>query len=256
MRLYAIEVLPRMIERIAVVWYEDITIANVKLPYLESSESMCSIKPLYLKKERAHQDQDDPPVALVLLDNKSVLFVINYLNASTGQGNSYMSMYLDKGNSTAISYQRSNMFSVQSLAYPSTVGLPNALEPTFWINAKPIETSDSVLIEMLLSSGKILQTLNLTILLGAADVTISTKLTFVYSGPGIMPGPNRLPLLFGYKDGGSNYVTAMELSGSGKANIVWKIPTQEAIGQISTVDRPNNSLMVVSTAAGVHAYQL
>ncbi len=311
-RLYAIDIRTTISQRIVIVWYMDISLDGYSIPYLSNSRTVCTSSSLGPAETPHSSVSLSEPPSRVMVQDGTVVASINLCGSSTCTPAGYSSkLFLVKDLGSGYQLLSEDSFSgdVTCLAcldihdvMEKDDGLPDTLQerqskedllqakPHFWLLNSDTRHQTTLLEERDTSDGEVTRQVVLGKLLETKQVTVTTKLTIVYSNlqSAELPCISKLPcveehasvLLLGVSisNGSSstaeiesgnpsqvssspNYILALDISDGQTIKLLWRLPlppSEPAVGQIATVDvdRSEETIMVVTTSLGIYAYQL
>lgn len=289
LRLFAIEITRTITERIKVVWQYDLMV-NGLIPYmyLNTSETMCTLVPpapgvrngAAAKKS---ETQNIGNISNVMVERGHIIASVNLLGLGSFQESLLLSV-TNNGSGCALNFMKPLTGFIQSLSYSSTdPGRVRQQEGlTFWVSRIDLLHSDTLLEERDCLTGILSTLVDLNQILQSSSTVTSTKLTLLQIGQektsklqfgsqnlaspsATALSVNRssiLPLIVGVvSDSTDNVVLALDVSSkSPNATLLWKLPLSvtdgAAVGQITTVNRAEDSLMIVTTPVRINAYLL
>ena len=252
LRMYAIELRDDAVVRIYIAWHYDFTMPNVTLPYLNSSETLCTVEP----SEEQESDQSREPLVHITTDDHSDHFtvVFNYREPTVdctkkdcqrGTSNvSQMMIFEDLGESTrlVLSEEFTNPF--QALAY-NTSG-------AFWTVIFDVDSRQSFLQQYSFQSGSEMSIINITKLLSleSKQFNITSELTYLYTS-----GASH-PLVFcALVENTESLLIAVDASDQ---KLLWTVEmdSEACVGQITSVDGAKDSFLIVTTLSHMFVYSL
>lgn len=295
LRVYAISVLSTEINRIRFDWFYDEVISNISIPYLNDKETVCNVRPIPGDAEDGLDLQtvgadfedkltavDSEPVAHVTTIADTVFVLFNYypdISEHTANGSksarltpcmkSNILVIQDLKENYSVKYMKEFKQPFQAVGFDSPSPdrewkLPGRRmskqqeEDSVWIAFNDLQVKQALLMQLGVSNDTVLSTINVSGLLGAKTVRITSKMSFLYHQESLRSQKQAVsPLVFCVLvDSSKAYVVAMDVSdGSGKS--LWLLDVGKiCVGQISTVDRAQDSLLVVSDTTGISVYLL
>lgn len=286
LRLFAIEITRTITERIKVVWQYDLMV-NGLIPYmyLNTSETMCTLAPGVRigTAAKKSETQNIGNISNVMVEGGNIIASVNLLGLGSSQESLLLSV-TDNGSGYALNFMNPLTGFIQSLSYSSThPGRARQQEGLrFWVSRIDMLHSDTLLEERDCLTGILSTLVDLNQILQSSGTVTSTKLTLLQIGQektsklqfgsqnlaspsATALSVNRssiLPLIVGVvSDSTDNVVVALDVSSkSPNATLLWKLPLSvtdgAAVGQITTVNRAEDSLMIVTTPVRINAYLL
>ena len=284
LRLFAISVRDSEIYRIKIEWFHDMILPGVSIPYIHSSETVCSTRPPPGDTDDDFGENVDDadfvgkkfvglePIADVAVETDLVIIVFNYYTDSfKGTANESMQSQEHKSNvlvvkdlntNYSVKYTKKFELPFQSVAVDgSTPNYGNRISKPgdrVWIAFYDSHVNQSVLMSLRIATGAVMSNINVSNLLGAKIAIVTSKMTFLHHQQSSSNANMINPLVFGVLvDGSQSVVIAVDVS-TESARVLWSLDQGEhpCVGQISTVDRVRDSLLVVSNTAGVSVYLL
>ena len=280
MRLYGIDVTGSIAYRIQVVWHYDFTLPAASIPYTKSNITMCKLSYPTDPSTPDHEDIFGNATMLpagVLVQSDVVLATVNYIDTQSGDSHCLLLATTDLGKNYSVNFSKHVIQSCHGMAYNSAGATTYALDTGFsnnkqllvWVNVfDPVIKGSSLLLTDMYS-GEIIKNVSLSLLMGKEIVNITSQMLIAdlylgnstahsvtsasYGEPGITP----VPLIFGITDGyGEASIVAVNLL---DLTVIWTLPLpkgHQVMGQISTVDRLRDSLMVFTDQLGVYFFQI
>ena len=277
MRLYAIDVTGEMAYRIHMTWYYDFTLPSASIPYTKSQVTNCTIfyPPNSLTPD--HKDNSENVTMLpadILVQGDAVLATLNYVDTKSGDSHCLFLAVSNLGKNYSINFSKDTVQHCHGMAYNSEKstlyaqdsGFPNK-QLLVWIHVFDPITEGSSLLLTDMYSGDITKNISLSSLMGKANVNITSRMliAYLYLGnstlsdvpPTEQPGTRPVPLIFGITDSsGEGSIIAVDLV---DMKVLWTLPIpkgRRVVGQICTVDRLRDSLMVFTDQVGVYFFQI
>lgn len=272
MRLYAIDVTGNMAYRIQTIWYYDFTLPSASIPYTKSQVTMCT---LYYPPDSLTSDREDDSrnvtklPADMLVQGDVVLATVNYIDTKSGESHCLLFAVTNLGKNYSINFSKDTVQHCHGMAYNSEKSTlythDNDTQLLVWIHVfDPVSEGSSLLLTDMLS-GEITKNVSLSTLMGKANVNITSRMliaylylgnsTYDHAVPTGEPSIRPVPLIFGIMDSsGASSVVAVDLF---DMKVIWTLPIpkgRQIIGQICTVDRLRDSLMVFTDQVGVYFF--
>ena len=288
LRLFAIEITRTITDRIKVAWQYNWTVNGlIPYKYLSTSETMCTLVPPAPgagKRATAKNSETIANISNVMVEGGHVIASVNLLGVSSSQMESLLLSVTDNSSGSVLNFMTPLTGFIQSLSYsgtrPRRVRQQEGL--TFWVCRIDVLHSNTLLEERDCLTGARSSSVDLNQLLQSSGTVASSKLTLLQiaqekssnlrSGsqtsespsPAALSGSKSalLPLIIGVvSDSTGNIVVALDVSSkSPNATLLWKLPLSAtdgaAVGQITTINRANDSLMIVTTPVRINAYLL
>lgn len=278
-RLYAFDVTGNMAYRIQTVWHYDFILLSASIPYLESQETVCNVSyppgtgSMGSAEWQISANSTDLP-AYVVVQGDVVLVALNYIDIKSGNSQCRLLTITNLGKSYSINFSKDIVQECYSIAYDSqdsAMYAHNATPPNqmkVWLHMFDPVMHDSSLLLTDMHSGDVAMNISLDALLGKDKVKITSQMLILY----LYLGNNTLnhsptakvsknfpvPLILGVTDGsGKGSVVAIDLSLDMK--VMWNIPViegQSVSGQICTIDRLQDSLLVFTDQSGVYFFKI
>lgn len=272
MRLYAIDITGNMAYRIQTIWYYDFTLPSASIPYTKSQITMCK---LYYPPDSLTPDHEDDSrnvtklPADVLVQGDVVLATVNYINIKSGESHCLLFAVTNLGKNYSINFSKDTVQHCHGMAYNSEKSTlythDNDIQLLVWVHVFDPVTEGSSLLLTDMHSGDITKNVSLGTLMGKTNVNITSRMLIAYlylgnsthTPPTGEPGITPVPLIFGITDSsGASSVIAVDLL---DMKVIWTLPIpkgRQIIGQICTVDRLRDSLMVFTDQVGVYFFQI
>ena len=270
MRLYAIDVTGNMAYRIQIIWYYDFTLPSSSIPYAKSQVTMCK---LFYPPDSLTPDHEDDSVnvtklpADILVQGGVVLVTINYMDTQSGDSHCMLLAVTNLGKNYSINFSKDTVQHCHGMAYNSEKATMYDQDNDFpnkqllaWVHVFDPTTEGSSLLLTDMYSGDITMNVSLSMLMGKANVNITSRMLIAYLYLGNSTGEHGIkpvPLIFGVTDSsGEGSVVAVDLL---DMKVIWNLPLpkgRRVIGQICTVDRLRDSLMVFTDQVGVYFFQM
>jgi len=253
--------------------------------YLNTSETMCTLAPGVRNGAAAKKSetQNIGNISNVMVEGGNIIASVNLLGLGSSQESLLLSV-TDNGSGYALNFMNPLTGFIQSLSYSSThPGRARQQEGLrFWVSRIDMLHSDTLLEERDCLTGILSTLVDLNQILQSSGTVTSTKLTLLQIGQektsklqfgsqnSASPSATALsvdkssilPLIVGVvSDSTDNVVLALDVSSkSPNATLLWKLPLPvtdgAAVGQITTVNRAEDSLMIVTTPVRINAYLL
>lgn len=277
MRLYAIDVTGNMVYRIQIIWYHDFILPSASIPYTKSQVTNCTLFYPPASLTPGHEDDSGNMTLLpadVLVQGDVVLTTVNYVDTNSGDSHCLLLAVSNLGKNYSINFSKDTVQHCHGMAYNSEKsslyahdsGFPNK-QLLVWVHVFDPITEGSSLLLTDMYSGDITKDISLSSLMGRANVNITSRMliaylylgnsTFDHAFPTHQPGITPVPLIFGITDSsGEGSVVAVDLL---DMKVIWTLPIpkgRKVIGQICTVDRLRDSLMVFTDQVGVYFFQI
>lgn len=270
MRLYAIDVTGEMAYRIQIIWYHDFILPSASIPYTKSQVTNCT---LFYPPDSLTPDHEDDSrnvttlPADIMVQGDAVIATVNYVDTKSGDGHCLFLAVSNLGKKYSINFSKETVQHCKGMAYNSekltlysdNSGFPNK-QQLVWVHVfDPIAEGSSLqLIDMY--SGDTTKDISLSSLTGKANVNITSwmLIAYLYLGNSSLDHVRPpAPLIFGVTDSsGEGSVIAVDLL---DMKVLWTLPIpkgRKVIGQICTVDRLRDSLMVFTDQVGVYFFQI
>ena len=283
LRLYAFDVTGQMAYRIQTIWYYDFILSSALIPYLESKETVCKV--FYPPDRLSYNSKHDHEYVLAnatqlpadIVTRGNVVFItLNYKDAKSNASHCWLLSVTNLGKNYSINFSKATFYQCYGMAYNSheaTIMYFNSYQAKqlmVWQHVfEQAHGSSLLLIDMY--SGDAAMNVSLTTLLGKSGVKITSQMliAYLYLGNNTISHTSHLgqsaktpiPLIFGVTDSsGEGSVVAIDLSPESDMKIIWRVPLTNAnqyiSGQICTVDRLRDSLMVFTDQSGVYFYKI
>lgn len=280
MRLYAFDVTGNMAYRIQTVWHYDFILPSASIPYLGSQETECNMS--YppdtgstdpAERQISPNSVTDLP-AYVVIQGDIILVVLNFNDIKSGDRHCRLLTVTNLEKSYSINFSKDidqecygiAYNSLDSALYTNNASSPNQMK--VWLHVFDPVIHDSSLLLTDMHSGDVVMTLNLSALLGKdkAKITSQMLIAYLYLGNNTVNHSTTakvlkkspIPLILGVTDGsGEGSVVAIDLSFDMK--VIWTIPViggQSVSGQICTLDRLQDSLLVFTDQSGVYFFKI
>ncbi len=277
MRLYAIDVTGEMAYRIQTIWYYDFILPSASISYSKSQVTNCTLyyPPDSETPDRKHDSGNVTMLpADILVQGNVVLATVNYVDTKSGESHCLFLAVSNLGKNYSINFSKDTVQYCHGMAYNSEKSTLYAHDnydfPTkellVWVHVFDPVTAGSSLLLTDMYSGDITKTISLSSLMGKVNVNITSRMmiTYLYLGntsdhvpPKKQPAIKPAPLIFGITDSsGEGSVIAVNWL---DMNVLWTLPIPKGtkvIGQICTVDRLRDSLMIFTDQVGVYFYQI
>ena len=292
MRLYAFDVTGNMAYRIRTVWYHDFVLSSATIPYFESQETVCTVSyppsdsavpGTRNNTEEKHEQVSANAIELpayVLVQGSVILVALNYNENKSGDNHCLLLAVNNLGKNYSINFSKDTIQECHGMAYNSQDSTrsyqhmydgSHSKQVMVWLHVINPADDGSTLLLMDMASGDVTMNVSLSSLLGKDHVKITTQMVIAYlylggdtdsikhtSSQNLMSGKSPVPLIFGVTDrAGEGSVVAVDLSTDMK--VMWTVPLvigQYASGQICTVDRLKDSLMVFTDQSGVNFFKI
>ena len=286
MRLYAFDVTGNMADRIQTIWYHDFILPAASIPYVESKESMCKVSYPHdpAAADSAHNtetDKEQKPVnatelpADLVVQGHVVLAAFNYVDSQSGGNHCQLLALTNLGKNYSINFSKDISQQCYGMAYNSHKVTVNEDSPPgkqllVWLHVFDSAANGSTLLLTDMMSGDVATKVSLSTLIGKRGVKITSRMliAYLYLGNNTtdhhahfseQSSKTPIPFIFGFTDSsGEGSVIAVDLSES-DMKVIWTLPLtkdQYVSGQICTVDRLQDSLMVFTDQSGVYFYQI
>lgn len=280
LRLYAMDVRSVMVGRIKIIWYHDLTLSGVFIPYIEGDQAKCT----------GVSDPLETVADTIVEEGGTVLVFVNYVSQQTrlyGGGrdmppptNSLMMSVTDKGDDYQVNFVKETLPPFQATAYVSPnftclLGQESAASaaakvPSVWVSWAKSATS-SIIEKLDAKTGVSISTITIPSL---GEFTLTSKLNIFYNDQLIrelcaagnasldVGGESVLtPLVFGYHSvqNKTYSIAAVDVANSDHPELRWSVQlpgNAPALGQITTVGSGRDTMMVVTTTNGVYFYVL
>ena len=281
MRVYAIDVTASMAYRIQTIWTYNFILPSAAVPYMESSETVCKVQypPGLLSTDCTHKAKNKSESATklpadVLVRGNVTLITFNYNDTESSESRCRVISITNLGKSYSINFSKDIHQQCSGMAYNSheTTAVPDQVvgKPLMvWLHTFDYSTQGSSLLLMNMNTGDIIMDVNVSSLVGNdryVKITSQMLIACLYLGNSTIKSPSLefagktpVPLIFAVSDSsGESSVIAIDFSDYGNLKVIWKVPLagQYVSGQISTVDRLRDSLMIFTDQNGVHFYRI
>lgn len=281
MRVYAIDVTANMAYRIQTIWTYDFILPSASVPYMASNETMCKLQypPGNMASDGVHTaenaKQKTTKLPADVIVRRNVTFItFNYNDTETGESRCRLVSITNLGKSYSINFSKDTVHQCSGIAFnshESTTLDELVTRPLMvWLHIFEYDTQGSSLLLMDVSTGSVTVNVSLASLIGKdSDIKISSQMLIacLYLGNGTvglpsyeLSGRTPVPLIFGVTDSaGKASVIAIDLSDTENLKVIWRLPLlagQHVTGQISTVDRLKDSLMIFTDQSGVYFYKI
>lgn len=285
MRLYAIDVTGNMAYRIQTIWHYDFTLPSASIPYSESKKTMCTVSyPPHptaydnvntVSKNKMQNLTNGTMLPADIVVQKDVVFVtVNYNDTVLGQSHCKYLAVTNLGKDYSINFSKDTVMQCNGMAYNSQEATIVQDDETqskrlmVWLHVYDSSARDSSLLLTDLLTGEVEMNISLSSLLGKSDIKITSRMliAYLYLTNSTVPhtgdsSKTLTPLIFGITDGsGEASVVAIDLSPQTDIKVIWTVPLGNAgryvSGQICTVDRLRDSLLVFTDQSGVYFFKI
>ena len=172
LRLFAIDLFDSSVFRISIAWYYDFTIANLKLPYLETSETFCTEQTVKNTPIGRHS------LAQVAISDNFVTILFRYREPKVfvdpnQYNHSRMLIVEDQGKLFTVRFSGDTENAFQALAFSTNT--------SYWTAFYYIRTKQSILQQHEFPRGEMTGEINISKLLNVGDqqVNITSDITFL-----------------------------------------------------------------------------
>lgn len=282
LRLFTISVRDSEINRIKIEWFHDFILpSGVTIPYIHSSETVCSTRAPPTSHGNNDEgfgtninnfdyiENDSEPIADIAVETDSVIVVFNcHTGSFKGSGNesiqgqklnSKIVVVQDQGTRYSVKYTKTFEHPFQSVAVDSST--PNVndgtsrREESVWISFYDSSVNQSALMSLGITTGEVMSHINISNILGTKIARITSKMTFLHHQRSLVKANMINPLVFGVLiDNSKSVIISLDTA---SVLLLWSLDQDDrCIGQISTVDRARDSLLVMSNTVGVSVYLL
>ena len=247
LRLFAIDINNSTVLRISIAWHYDFSIANTSLPYLESSETMCTLRPPP-EGVRADQNGRNSLAQVAVSGDNLVTVLFRYRDPKIFvdpnlYNHSRMMIVEDMGKMFTVRFSGDTLNSFQALAFKD--------DSSYWTAFYYLRTKQSTLQQHMFPRGEMTADINIAQLLGVGSkqVNITSDLTFLNRDASS-------PLVFCVLvENADSKLLAMDVSNE---KLLWTVNlgSELCTGQISSVDGSKDSFLVVTTTSQLLVYSL
>ncbi len=245
LRLFAIDINNSAVLRISIAWRYDFTIANTSLPYLESSESMCTLRPPP-EGVRANQNGRNSFVQVAVSGDNLVTVLFRYREPKIFvdpnlYNHSRMMIVEDTGKTFIVRFTGDTVNAFQALAFKD--------DSSYWTAFYYLQTKQSRIQQHMFPRGEMTADINIAQLLGVGSkqVNITSDLTFLNMD-------SSSPLVFCVLvENADSKLLAVDVSNE---KLLWTVDlgSELCTGQISSIDGSKNSFLVVTTTSQLLVY--
>ena len=250
LRMFAIEFSDSTVKRIVIAWSYDFTIPHVLIPYLNSSETFCTLEP----PGESETDHSTKKSLVHITVDKYVTVVFNYgeptVQCTEGacqyskSNVSRMMIFEDLGESSKLKFSGDFANPFQALAYHSS--------DTFWTAIFDVVTKQSILQQYNFQTGRKMSTINIAKLLAVEgkQLNATSEITFLDTSS------TSHPLVFCVLvDNTHSQLVAVDISDE---KLLWTVDmgSEQCVGQISSVDGAKDSFLIVTTISHMFVYSL
>ena len=268
LRLFAIDVRTIMVERIKIIWYDEIT-ANTKdifIPYINDMQTECIDQP-------AAADFSDV-TANVIVEGGIVMVSVNYFNSTISSNGSLLLSISDNGDTYSRNFLNTMLPIFQAAAYASPnftlssrcnreVPPPPLPPPSIWVSWIGNDAKSSIE-KIDIKTGEAIGKLSIDSL---QDMVLTSKISIFYNDQ-LLHEQQRFKscddefqrtelarMIFGYHSKEIYYLAALDISGEPELIVSEKLPgNAAAIGQVATVGSGRDTMMALTTTKGVYFY--
>lgn len=242
LRLFAIDLLDYTVLRISIAWHYDFTIENLSLPYLDSSETICTERPLKTSQTGRNS------LAQVAISDNFVTILFRYREPRVytdprQYNHTRMLIVEDKGKLFSLRFTGDTENAFQALAFDTNT--------SYWTAFYYIRTKQSMLQQHVFPIGEMIGEINVSNLLNIGDkeVNITSDITF------LKMGSTSYLVFCVLVDNMESKLLAVDVV---KETLLWTIDlnTELCTGQISSIDGlSQNSFLVLTTSSQLLVYK-